>query len=52
MNGGTTETAWHSRPVERVREVPFSSARKRMTVVTDDGTAYMEGGTRGRPAAV
>jgi len=29
--------------VERVREVPFSSARKRMTVVTDDGTAYMKG---------
>ncbi|QGN06202.1 cation-transporting P-type ATPase [Halorhabdus sp. CBA1104] len=28
---------------ERVREVPFSSARKRMTVVTDDETAYMKG---------
>ncbi|WP_135667105.1 cation-translocating P-type ATPase [Halorhabdus rudnickae] len=29
--------------VERVREVPFSSARKRMTVVTGDGAAYMKG---------
>ena len=29
--------------IEHVREVPFSSARKRMTVVTDDGTAYMKG---------
>lgn len=28
---------------ERVREVPFSSERKRMTVVTDDSTAYMKG---------
>ena len=29
--------------IEHVREVPFSSARKRMTVVTGDGTAYMKG---------
>ncbi|WP_136686671.1 cation-translocating P-type ATPase [Halorhabdus amylolytica] len=29
--------------VERVHEIPFSSARKRMTVVTADGMAYMKG---------
>ncbi|MEF8773968.1 MAG: HAD-IC family P-type ATPase, partial [Halobacteriales archaeon] len=29
--------------VERVREVPFSSARKRMTVVTGEATAHMKG---------
>ncbi|MFB6202686.1 MAG: cation-translocating P-type ATPase [Halorhabdus sp.] len=29
--------------VNRVREIPFSSARKRMTVVTEDGTAYVKG---------
>ncbi|MEF8757223.1 MAG: cation-translocating P-type ATPase, partial [Halobacteriales archaeon] len=29
--------------VERVREIPFSSERKRMTVVADDGTVYMKG---------
>ncbi|MFB6242238.1 MAG: cation-translocating P-type ATPase [Candidatus Nanosalina sp.] len=29
--------------VERQREIPFSSDRKRMTVVTEDGTAYMKG---------
>ncbi|MFT4890560.1 MAG: Ca2+-transporting ATPase [Halobacteriales archaeon] len=29
--------------VERVHEIPFTSERKRMTVVTDDGTAYMKG---------
>ncbi len=28
---------------ERVRAVPFSSDRKRMTVVTEDSTAYMKG---------
>jgi Ca2+-transporting ATPase len=28
---------------ERVRSVPFSSDRKRMTVVTEDDTAYMKG---------
>ena len=28
---------------ERVREIPFSSDRKRMTVVTEDSTAYMKG---------
>ncbi|MFB6215485.1 MAG: cation-translocating P-type ATPase, partial [Candidatus Aenigmatarchaeota archaeon] len=28
---------------ERVRSIPFSSERKRMTVVTDDKTAYMKG---------
>jgi Ca2+-transporting ATPase len=27
----------------RVHEIPFSSERKRMTVVTDDSTAYMKG---------
>ena len=29
--------------VERVREIPFSSERKRMTVIADDGVAYMKG---------
>jgi len=29
--------------VGRVREIPFSSERKRMTVVDDDGVAYMKG---------
>jgi len=29
--------------VERVHEIPFTSERKRMTVVADDGTAYMKG---------
>lgn len=29
--------------VERKREIPFSSDRKRMTVVTEDDTAYMKG---------
>jgi Ca2+-transporting ATPase len=29
--------------VDRVREIPFSSDRKRMTVVTTEGTAYMKG---------
>jgi Ca2+-transporting ATPase len=28
---------------ERVREIPFSSDRKRMTVITEDKTAYMKG---------
>jgi len=28
---------------ERVREIPFSSDRKRMTVLNDDGMAYMKG---------
>jgi len=28
---------------ERIRSVPFSSDRKRMTVVTEDNTAYMKG---------
>lgn len=28
---------------ERIRSVPFSSDRKRMTVVTEDSTAYMKG---------
>ncbi|MEF8881160.1 MAG: cation-transporting P-type ATPase [Halapricum sp.] len=28
---------------QRVRMIPFSSDRKRMTVVTDDGTAFMKG---------
>ncbi|MCJ7429166.1 MAG: cation-transporting P-type ATPase [Candidatus Nanohaloarchaeota archaeon QJJ-5] len=28
---------------QRVREIPFSSARKRMTVITDTDTAYMKG---------
>lgn len=30
---------------ERTREIPFSSDRKRMTVVTEDGNAYMKGAT-------
>jgi len=28
---------------ERTKSIPFSSDRKRMTVVTEDGTAYMKG---------
>lgn len=28
---------------ERIREIPFSSDRKRMTVITDDSQAYMKG---------
>lgn len=31
------------RDKERIRSVPFSSQRKRMTVVTEEGTAYMKG---------
>lgn len=29
--------------IDRVREIPFSSDRKRMTVVTEDSQAYMKG---------
>lgn len=49
--GEPTEVALHVaaekanvRPdVERIRSIPFSSDRKRMTVITDDNTAYMKG---------
>ncbi len=49
--GEPTEVALHvaaqkahvSPDVERIRSIPFSSDRKRMTVITDDNTAYMKG---------
>ncbi|WEL19095.1 cation-translocating P-type ATPase [Candidatus Nanohalococcus occultus] len=39
----SAEKAGATPEVERVDSVPFSSDRKRMTVVTDQGTAYMKG---------
>jgi Ca2+-transporting ATPase len=35
--GGVSDTA------DRAQTIPFSSDRKRMTVITEDGTAYMKG---------
>jgi Ca2+-transporting ATPase len=39
----SAEKAGYTPEVERDREVPFSSDRKRMTVVSGEGTAHMKG---------
>ncbi|MFB6180285.1 MAG: cation-translocating P-type ATPase [Candidatus Nanohalobium sp.] len=39
----SAEKAGVSEDAERVREIPFSSPRKRMTVLTEEGKAFMKG---------
>ncbi|MFB6099792.1 MAG: cation-translocating P-type ATPase [Candidatus Nanohalobium sp.] len=39
----SAEKAGFDPGIQRVREIPFSSDRKRMTVVSDEGRAYMKG---------